>query len=486
MPTNRRTLLRGIATAGLTASAVTSASAEGGEARYVVTASAGRAASVERAGFDVRHELAGGTVLLATGPAGEGESLAAVGGVQSAARDLRIEFDGPALSDAAETRDEPLYDLQWDKQRTSAAEAHDVATGEETTLAIIDTGVDHDHPDLANLDADRSRLFRGGEVRSGTGDVEVPAERVAGDDGSGTTTVNQPVADDVQGHGSHVGGTAAAARDGLGMMGTAPDASLVGLRVFYYDEIENGDGEPEAVLTTTTGDILLALDHAARMGADAANMSIGTPPLDPQVRSAGIHVAYERVIQHATRQGTVVVVSAGNAATDLQHGGQFTLPNSTAGAMSVSATGPNDELVFYSNYGTSEVDVGAPGGGYETLEKTLAVDGVEWPFPTNLVLSTVPPELYDGQPYAYFAGTSMAAPQVTGLAGLVRELAPGANAKQVEQAITQGAVGANGKSSPELGAGRIDVANTVAQVADGRGTGRGKGRGRRKGRDSGR
>ena len=465
MPVNRRTVLRGIATTGLAASVVGQASAAGDDdVRYVVAAEDGDAAStVERAGYDVRHELADGSVLLVTGPAGERDSLASVGGVASAVRDLRIEFEEPALDDDLDTAEEPLYDLQWDKQVTNAADAHDVATGEGTTLAIIDTGVDTDHPDLSNLAVDEGRLFREGEVRSGVGDVEVPAARVEGSDASGTTTVEQHVADDVDSHGSHVAGIAAAPRNGTGIAGMAPDATLVGLRVFYYDEVENDEGELEAVLTTTTGDILLAIEHAAEIGADAANLSIGTPPLEPEFRAEGMHVAYERVIQHATRQGTLVVVSAGNSEADLQRGGRFTMPNSTAGAMSVSATGPNDELVFYSNYGTSEVDVGAPGGGYETLEKTLAEEGVEWPFPTNLVLSTVPPDVY-GSEYAHFAGTSMAAPQVTGLAGLVRELDPDANAKQVQKAIEHGAVGADGESDPELGAGRIDVANTVEQL----------------------
>jgi len=467
MTHTRRTVLRGIGSAGLIASAVGAASATGeGDARYVVTTAGSDAGGrVERAGFDVRHELAGGSVLIVEGSGGDRDALASVNGVRNAARDLRITFDGPALEDADEIRDEPLYDLQWDKQRTSAAPARDVATGEGATLAILDTGIDHDHPDLTpNLDTDRSRLFRASEIREGTGTVEVPADR--DDPTKGTTTDSRNVADDVDGHGSHVGGIAAAPRNGAGIVGTAPDASLVALRVFYYDEIENEEGETVSALTTTTADILLAIDYAASIGADAANMSLGTPTLPPESRSEGMHVAYDRVIKSATRRGTLVVASAGNAESDLQRGGRYSLPNSTPGALSVSATGPNDELTFYSNYGTNEIDVGAPGGGYETLEKTLSME-TEWPFPTNLVLSTVPPELYDGATHSYFAGTSMAAPQVTGLAGLVRELDPSANAEQVEQAIERGADGANGRSSPDLGAGLIDVANTVERVSRG-------------------
>ncbi|WP_343195723.1 S8 family serine peptidase [Halovivax sp.] len=258
-------------------------------------------------------------------------------------------------------------------------------------------------------------------------------------------------------HGTHVAGTAAATGD-VGVIGTAPDAELVSLKVFWFEEIDG-----EVVLTTTTADILAAITAAAAIDADAANMSLGTPPLDPQLNAAGIRVAYERVIQYASREGTAVVASAGNSDANLQQGGYFTVPNSTAGALSVSATGPNDERVFYSNYGTNEIDVGAPGGGYETLEKTLEEDPAEvaWPYPLNLVLSTIP-----GGEYAWLAGTSMAAPQVAGTVALVRELAPDANARQVEQAVKAGCEGVDGQSDSDTGAGRINAKNACERVDD--------------------
>jgi subtilisin family serine protease len=432
MKTGRRTILKGIAAGGLTLSV---AGPTGGteSAKYLVSATgAGVRSAIEDAGFSVADELAGGRVFVAVGPEDDHPDLQDANGVEHVARDLTFELEEPEFREAPEdTSDEQLYGLQWDKQVTDVAAAHDTATGAGSRLAIIDTGIDVDHPDLqANVNADEGLLFRYGEVSHD--DV------------------------DVYGHGSHVGGIAAAVRDGAGVVGTAPDAELVSLRVFYYDDID-GDGDQE--LTTTTHDILLAITHAADIGSDAANMSLGTPPLPPEYNATGAKVAYQRVIQDAVSRGTVVVASAGNSDADLQHGGYFTVPNSTAGAMSISATGPNDERTFYSNYGTNEIDVGAPGGGYETLEKSLASD-TEWPYPTNLVLSTVPPELY-GAYYAYFAGTSMAAPQVTGLAGLVREVAPDANANAVERAIKDGAELVDGESSADLGAGRVNADRTL-------------------------
>ncbi|RBI63519.1 peptidase S8/S53 subtilisin kexin sedolisin [halophilic archaeon] len=458
MKQSRRTFLKGIAATGVALTAAGQVSAGGGT-RYIVTGSGrGAAKRIRDAGFSVEREL-GGNVLIVT--ADDRSALESVSGVSEVVVDRKLTLDAPKLEEKAETTtDEDLYSLQWDKQVTDVPEAHTTATGEGTRIAIIDTGVDFDHPDLAaNVNEELSKLFRYGEVS---------------DD-----------AQDVYGHGTHVAGIAAASDDGTtGVVGTAPDAEIVSLRVFYYDEIDG-----ETVLTTTRADILSAIDYAADVGSDAANMSIGTPPIPPQDNAGGLKVGYQRVIQSASRRGTLTVVSAGNSSANLQQGGYFTLPNSVAGAMSVSATGPNDELVFYSNYGTNEVSVGAPGGGYETLKKTLCrdwdgdgdgeapidTDGdgedewvdceiPEWPYPTNLVLSSVPPELYDGEYYAYFAGTSMAAPQVTGTAALVREVAPDANPNQVEQAIEQGAEGTSGKSDPELGAGRLNANRALDSI----------------------
>ena len=474
MDLNRRNFVKGVAGAGLSLSVVGTVSAES-RARYVVTGRENVANRVERAGYDVVTELAGGRVVVVDGD----EGVADVNGVQSAVPNLTLALDGPVEQVAAETTDEELFDLQWDKQTTDVPEAHETTTGEGATVAVIDTGVDIDHPDLEpNLNLEASRLFRQGEVLAGEGEVVMP-------DGERTTC---HVVDDVDGHGSHVSGITAGSNDGTtGITGTAPDAELVGLRVFYFATYENADGEEVFGMVTTTADILAAIDYAASIGVDAMNMSIGTSPQPPQNNSEGYRVAYRTVISEANNQGSVVVVSTGNSSADLQHGGTFTTPNSVSGAMSVSATGPNDELVFYSNYGTNEVAVGAPGGGYETLEKTLTADYdgdgdgeypvdtdgdgetddyedhplPEWPYPTNLVLSSVPPELYDDNAYAYFAGTSMAAPQVTGTAALVRSVAPDANVNQVEQAIQQGATGAGGKRSADVGAGVLNAAGAL-------------------------
>ncbi|WP_312907671.1 S8 family peptidase [Natronosalvus caseinilyticus] len=423
--TTRRSLLQGLGALGATMTFTGLASASDGRARYLARTTGDAADAVSAAGFDVRSTLANGRVLLATGPSDATDDLESVSGVSLALPDLAFELETPALVEMADTENstavDQVYDqLLWDKQVQQVREAHEHATGAGRTVAIIDTGVDDTHPDLT-VDTDASISIIEGQVGDHTGDVGY--------------------------HGTHVAGTTAA-NGSVGMLGTAPDATIVSIRVFGA---EGG---------ATFGDILTGMEYAAEIGADAANMSIGTDPIPPAANADQYRRVMEPIAQSVTSAGTLLVGSAGNSDANLQQSGLFTLPNSLSGVLSVSATAPNDERAFYSNYGSNEIAVGAPGGGYETLEKTLNEnpDEVEWPYPTNLVYSTVPGG------YGWAAGTSMAAPQVTGLAGLVRELAPDSNTRRVWDAIAQGAEGTDGRSDPEFGAGRTNALEMVERL----------------------
>ncbi|WP_239640449.1 S8 family peptidase [Halogeometricum pallidum] len=494
----RRSLLKGVAGSTLALGAMGTATAADGREQYVVTAPGdGALKRLERRGAEVVASIADDTVHLVL--AGEETDLNGVGGVTSVDPNGGYRLLGPAkqATSTAESLDDQYASLQWDKmaETTGAFEAHDTATGDGSTVAIIDTGIDEQHPDIPAV-MEKGRLFRADGLTSPDGEPTV-----AGDETIEANlhpdseevepyvwrgppeTRTQSAADDVQSHGSHCAGIATAKNDvdadgvpeDVGVAGMAPDADVVPLRVFYWKKLEeyeldaDGDGEVEetipvvTTLFTTDFDILSAIDYAPDAGADAANMSLGGGVIKGAEHSTGEHVAYQRVTQDAVKRGTVVTASAGNASANLQQGGFYTLPNSVPGALSVSATGPNNELVFYSNYGTSDIDVGAPGGGYETLEKTLAAD-TEWPFPTNLVLSTVPPDLNDGLAYDWYAGTSMAAPQVAGLVALVREVAPDMSAKKVQNVIERTARHSNGKSSPELGAGVIYAPDALEEA----------------------
>ena len=434
---DRRTLLRTLGVTGATLTFSGLASAADGSAQYIIESKGSDITrKLEKAGFSVRHQLAGGKILLVTGSPDEADQLKAIGQVSSVTRDVTVELEAPevdAEDSATPGEDAALRDSQWDKDITEVDDAHQIATGDGARIAIVDTGIDLTHPDLGNVNEDLGETF------------------VLDDD------VPEIGPDDPVGHGTHVAGTAAATGD-VGVVGTAPDAELIPIRVFPK---EGG---------ATFGDILAGIDYAAEVNADVANFSLGVPGVQqPGADVNKLRANIQTVFKGATRRGTVITGSAGNDSGNLQQGGGFTLPNSVPAVITVSATSPADTLSFYSNFGTSDIDVAAPGGWYETIPRTLGETGApsDIPFPQNGVLSTYPTDAGSsiGIPgYDYLAGTSMAAPQVAGLVGLVRSIDPSLNANQVESVIERAADGANGKSSPKFGAGRINALATVEQL----------------------
>ena len=475
---------------GVTGDSVSSfasaSSAHVADGRFIVVASPSAARAIERAGYDVTHALADGTVLLVTGPAGDAARLETIRGVQHATSDVVVTLDEHSVdgftsgrSDGVDRLDESptLWELQWEKPLIGVPEVHAQATGAGTRIAIIDTGIQPGHPDLGNLNEELSVAFIGGE-------------RIESDEPT-----------DPFGHGTMVAGIAAA--QGVGVLGTAPDAELVSIRVF------GPDGGAFA------SDIFLALEYAAEIGADVANLSLGTVPLPPQANAGGIRGAEQRVVNGVVRQGTVVTVAAGNSATDLQHGGEWQIYTSIAGTIGASAIGADELLTFYSNYGTNAVHVAAPGGGMadpvdsycgileyfqegrivEPGEETqvcflfpdepfpvpvppdMAVECVpctapERPFPLNGIISTVFDPISGEPGYAWEGGTSFAAPHVAGLVALVREVDPSLNPRRIAAVIAQGAGGHPGRGDPELGAGRIDALRTLELLQRGASRGR--------------
>lgn len=406
----RRRVLQGIGASGLTVGMIGTGSATS-TTKYVVTG--GSRGRIEDAGFSVVHELAGGSVTIVAGPEGAADELDSVPGVSGATPNFTVDVAEPVEeAESHTTEDAEFTDFQWDKEITDTFEAHEHATGEGTRIVIADTGVDGTHPDLeGNFNEELSvSIVEGGEIAPHEGDTGA--------------------------HGTHVAGTAAAT-GAEGVTGTAPDAELVSVRVLGED-------------SSSFADVLVGAEYAAQIGADVANFSLGAGPFPPEANADGTRVAVQQVMQDVARRGTVSTVAAGNAETNLQQGGLFYLPGTVQGVLTISASGPKDGLSFYSNFGTNEIEVGAPGGARETLEDTV--------IPDDLVFSTVPGG------YDWFAGTSMAAPQVAGLVGLVRELDPDAHTNQVENAIAHGAELTNGRSSPEFGAGRINVLNTVERL----------------------
>lgn len=260
-----------------------------------------------------------------------------------------------ALPAAAVTND-PLYGDQWALPQVGAPRAWQGASGEGVVVAIVDTGVDLTHDDLA------SKLVEGKDFVSG----------------------GQP--QDEHGHGTHVAGIAAAAtNNGIGIAGMAPAARIMPVRVL--------DEEGQGTASTVAEGVRWAVDN----GAHIVNLSLGS--LDQPLRGP----AFGESLEYAWSQGAIPVVAAGNASFLLSSGyGQHP-------AIVVSATDPDDnQPEWASGVGEAEWGMAAPGGG-----GMLSAQESD-------IMST-----YVGNQYKYERGTSMAAPQVSGAAALLRSMGLG-------------------------------------------------------------
>lgn len=277
---------------------------------------------------------------------------------------------------------EPLFAQQWNMRQIQGPEAHAITGGSPlVTVAALDSGLDPRHPDLAqNVDSARSANCASG----------VPVLDPTGAAWSDTV-----------GHGTFTAGLIAAASNGIGIVGTAPNVKVAAIKI--------ANGRDPIVWPA----VVCGLVHAGRTHMDVANNSYVVDPdrfFCRNVKSQQIVVtAVQRAIRYARREGVTVVASAGNENIDLAHpptGNKCVrVPTELPGVVTVSAVGRLRQKAFYSNYGVAEIDLTAPGG--DPVQTT----GVT---PVGTVVSTFP-----GGTYRYNFGTSFAAPHVSGAAALV-------------------------------------------------------------------
>ncbi len=327
---------------------------------------------------------------------------------------------------AATGTNDPYGDLQWGLDQIRAPQAWQRSTGEGQVIAVVDSGVDLDHPDL------QQKLVPGATF---TGCAEQPAGCGNGDWESGLTT------DAPSPHGTHVAGIAAAAtNNGVGIAGAARGARIMPVKV-----LTDAGGSFEEV----AAGIRWAADH----GADVVNLSLGALPGAQALALVGELDDARQAITYAVSRGVVVVAAAGNDFASIC--GE---PGFAPDALCVVATDRNELRAAYSNFAVSQDlnVVAAPGGA--------AVLSCE-----EDVLATVPPGTEsscgaDKPGYDSYAGTSMATPHVAGVAALLT--AQGRDVFQVYSVLkstarTPGAA-LRGTYTPVYGFGIVDAEAATA------------------------
>ena len=350
-----------------------------------------------------------------------------------------------------QTGSDPLTSRQWDMGAIGATAdgAHKIQAGDKRVLVgVIDSGVDGSHPDIApNFDLALSRNFTT-DIPEFDGPCEHP-------------DCVDPPDEDGNGHGTHVAGTIAAARNGIGIAGVAPNVTIVNLRA----------GQDSGLFLV--GSVVAALTYAGDIGIDVANMSFyidpwlyncpnnaADSPEAQQAQRATIE-ATQRALDYARARGVTLVSAAGNGHTDLDRATDDTtspnfpngaayprtidrtclsMPSDGAGVISVTAIGPSGRKAYYSDYGLTHADIAAPGGDqldyYGTPQYQPASNQILSTYPKAILLAEGSIDaagnvtrrgadvVRDCQGdvcayYRYLQGTSMAAPHVAGVLALI-------------------------------------------------------------------
>lgn len=311
---------------------------------------------------------------------------------------------------------DPHYNKQWAHPRIQSPGAWSITTGSSAiVIAIIDSGVDLTHPDLA------------GKLVAGRDFVD------------GDTTPS-----DLNGHGTHVAGIAAAVtHNSTGVAGMSWGARIMPVRVLDH----TGSGYNNAIINGIT--------WAYQNGARIINLSLG-----------GIYYSHamQEAINNAHAAGSLVIAAMGNCRTTCTIGGQqysnpIQYPAAYNNVMAVAATNRSDTYAYYSQYGP-HCDIAAPGGSMSYLHDP---DGIYSTMPTYQVVMNNNGFYRD---YDYTQGTSMATPYVSGLAALIWSMDPTLTNNAVKSHIQQTAddLGPAGRDD-NYGWGRINAYRAISALA---------------------
>lgn len=295
----------------------------------------------------------------------------------------------------------------------NAVKAWQITKGSKAVkIAVIDTGVDYNHPDLKNNIWTNTAELNGkpGVDDDGNGYIDdIHGYDFANDDGD-------PM--DGNGHGTHCSGTIAAEHNnGVGVAGVMAEASIIGVK-FLTDE---GSGATDGAIK--------AIDYATKLNVDIMSNSWG---------GGGRSEALKEAIERAEQAGIVFTAAAGNSATDNNTEPHYPSSYEVDNVISVAAHNYNNELAYFSCYGSKTVHVTAPGRN---------------------ILSTTPNNSYE-----VFSGTSMATPHVTGVIGLYIAEHGRKNVKDLRDDLMSSSVYGKAYAKKTISKGRVDAYNFLTGV----------------------
>ncbi|WP_168954817.1 S8 family serine peptidase [Aromatoleum aromaticum] len=340
-------------------------------------------------------------------PASVNKALATLEQIKALRRHPDVALAEPVfLVKPSATPNDSLYLRQWHYPMINLPAAWDLTTGSsDVIVAVIDTGILLNHPDLAGQIVPGYDFISDASMAGDGNGIDPNAD----DPGDGGAVERHSW------HGTHVAGTIGArTNNDSGVAGIAWTTRLMPIRVLGV-----GGG--------TNYDVMQGIRYAAGLPNDS-----GTVPVQPariinmSLGGGGGSQAGQDVIEQARARGTIIIAAAGNESTSLP-----SYPASYAGVVSVSAVGSDRRLAPYSNFG-STVDVAAPGGNASVDHDG---DGV-----SDGVLSTLGGRTGNEFRYDYYQGTSMAAPHVAGVAALMASVFPGLTPDEFDALLANGRI----------------------------------------------
>lgn len=292
---------------------------------------------------------------------------------------------------------------------------------EEIIVAVVDTGVDYNHEDLKDVMwTNPGEIAGNGIDDDGNGYIDdIHGINTLVRDSNGNATVDMR---DTHSHGTHVSGSIGATQNnGKGVAGVASNVKIMGIRT-----VPNSSDELDV-------DVIEAFLYAAKMGAKVINCSFGKD------RNEG-GMAVSETIEHIRDEyGVLVVVAAGNSSRNIDRRPTYPASFPNDNLLVVASTSSSGRLSYFSNYGSTGVDVAAPGSG---------------------ILSTTP-----NNRYSSMSGTSMASPNTAGVAAEVLSHFPDLSPVELKKVLMDSATKSSRYRGKVVSEGRVDLQKALELAA---------------------